>query len=185
MRPIRGQLGRGWKCTAATNWITAGDRWRPERNCGQRSMTRDVLFWEMNSGMILIAMDHGWMTELDDRRRMTGDGSQEIDHGGWITIIPLPFHDDLEVIRSYTILEITHFDFEVQCCNQAQRCRYMMDWWRSGSSKYDTNHYSEHYSEISNNAATCPSANAKYDPKSDHESHRNNTATAHHQALRD
>ena len=57
--------------------------------------------------MIWIATGHGWMTEVDDRRRMTGDGSQEMDHGGRMTINLLPFYEDIAVMRSYTILEIT------------------------------------------------------------------------------
>jgi hypothetical protein len=40
---------------------------------------------------------------------------------------------------------------------------------RSGSSEYDTDHYSEHYSEIPNHAPTCPSSNAEYNPESDPE----------------
>ena len=53
------------------------------------------------------------MTEVDDRRRMTEDGSQEMDHGGRMTINLLPFDEDIEVTRSYTILKITHFDFKL------------------------------------------------------------------------
>jgi len=38
---------------------------------------------------------------------MTGDGSREMDHGRRMTINLLPFYEDIAVIRSYTILEIT------------------------------------------------------------------------------
>jgi len=48
--------------------------------------------------------DRIWM---DDRRWMTGDGSQEMDHGRRLTFNPLPIYEDIEVMRSYTILEIT------------------------------------------------------------------------------
>jgi len=63
------------------------------------------------------------MTEVDDRSRMTGDGSQEMDHGGRMTINLFPFYEDIEVMQSYTILEITHFDFKRRGCNQEERCR--------------------------------------------------------------
>ena len=45
---------------------------------------------------------------------MTGDGSREMDHGRRMTINLLPSHEDIEVMRSYTILEITHFDFKLR-----------------------------------------------------------------------
>lgn len=35
-----------------------------------------------------------------------------------------------------------------------------------GSTEYDTEHYSGHYSEIPKYAATCPSVNAEFDPES-------------------
>jgi len=38
---------------------------------------------------------------------MTGDGSQEMEHGRRMTINHLPFYEDIEVMRRYTILEIT------------------------------------------------------------------------------
>jgi len=44
--------------------------------------------------------------------------------------------------------------------------RYTMYCRRSRSSEYDTDHYSEHYSEIPNHAPTCPNYNAEYDPDS-------------------
>jgi hypothetical protein len=45
---------------------------------------------------------------------MTGDGSWEMDHRRWMTINLLPFHEDIEVIRSYTLLEITYYDFMIE-----------------------------------------------------------------------
>ena len=65
----------------------------------------------MDRSMIWIAT--GQMTEVDDRRRMTEDGSQEMAHGGRMTINLLPIDEDIEVTRSYTILKITHFDFKL------------------------------------------------------------------------
>lgn len=38
---------------------------------------------------------------------MTGDGSQEMDRMRGMTIIPVPLHEDIVVVQSYTILEIT------------------------------------------------------------------------------
>jgi hypothetical protein len=120
------------------------------------------------------------MTEVDDRRWMTGDGPKEMDHGRRMAINPLPFYEDIAVMRSYTIVEITYFDFKLRSCNGAQICRHTM-YRRHSSTEYDT----EHYSEISNYAATCPSSNAEYNPESDPESHSYNADTAHHEALRD
>jgi len=54
------------------------------------------------------------MTEVDDRRWMTGDRSQEMEHGRRMTINLLPFYEDIAVMRSYTIVEITNFDFKVR-----------------------------------------------------------------------
>jgi len=61
---------------------------------------------------------------MDDRRWMTRDGSQEMDHGRRMTINLLPFHEDIEVIRSYTLLEITYYDFKLRSYNRAQIRRY-------------------------------------------------------------
>jgi len=84
--------------------------------------------------------DRIWM---DDRRWMTGYGSQEMDHGRRMTINLLPFYEDIEVMRSYTIFEITYFDFRLHSYNRAQICRHPMYRWH-GSTEYDTEHYSEH-----------------------------------------
>jgi hypothetical protein len=75
---------------------------------------------------------------------MTGDGLQERDHGRRMAINPLPFYEDIAVMRSYTLLEITYFDFKLRSCNRAQICRYT-GFQRHGSTKYDAKHYSEHY----------------------------------------
>jgi hypothetical protein len=77
-----------------------------------------------------------------------------------MTINLLPFYEDIEVMRSYTLLEITSFDFKLRSYNRAQICRYTIYCRRYGSTEYDT----EHYSEMPNYAATCPSFNAEYDP---------------------
>jgi hypothetical protein len=114
---------------------------------------------------------------------MTGDGPKEMDHGWRMAINPLPFYEDIVVMRSYTIVEITNFDFELRSYTATQICRHAM-YQRHSSTEYNTDHYSEHYSEILNYAATCPSSNAEYDPDSASvlQSH---TATSHHEALRD
>jgi hypothetical protein len=105
----------------------------------------------MDRGMIWIAT--GQMTEVDDRRRITGDGSQEMDHVGWMTINFLPFYEDMEVMQCYSILEITNFDFKLRRCNAAQICRYTMYCRLHSSTEYSTKHYSEHYSNIPKYAA--------------------------------
>jgi hypothetical protein len=64
---------------------------------------------------------------VDDRRWMTGDGSQETDHGRRMTINLLSY-------------------MKLRSCNRAQNCRHTM-YRRHGSSEYDAKHYSEHYSE--------------------------------------
>jgi hypothetical protein len=72
-----------------------------------------------------------------------------MNHGRRMTINLLPIHEDIEVIRSYTLLEITYYDFKLRSYNGAQIRRYTM-YWRHGSTEYDTEHYSEHYSEMPN-----------------------------------
>ena len=101
-----------------------------------------------------------------------------MDHGRRMTINLLPFYEDIEVMRSYTLLEITYFDFKLRSYNRAQICRHTM-YRRHSSTEYDA----EDYSEISNYAATCPSSNAEYDPESDPESHSYNADTAHLEAV--
>jgi len=71
---------------------------------------------------------------------MTGDGSQETDHGRRMTINLLSY-------------------MKLRSCNRAQNCRHGM-YRRDGSTEYDT----EHNSEMPDYAATCPSFNAEYDP---------------------
>jgi len=140
-------------------WIPSGDRSRPD-------MDRDRIWMD----------DRIW---IDDRRWMTGDGSRETDDN------QSPFlYEDIEVMRSYTLLEITYCDFKLRSYTATQVCRHTM-YRRHSSTEYDTDNYSEHYSAIPNYAATCPSSNAEYDPESDPESHSNNADTAHHEALRD
>jgi len=86
MRPIRGQLCTGWKQMAGTNWITAGDGSRPEMDCGRdgsRPETDDKRWTQSGDGSQQdMDRDRIWM---DDRRWMTGDGSQEMDLRRWIT----------------------------------------------------------------------------------------------------
>jgi len=67
--------------------------------------------------------DRIWM---DDRRWMTGYGSQEMDHGRRMAINLLPFYEDIEVMRSYTILEITtlisNYEFSMERRYACIRC---------------------------------------------------------------
>jgi hypothetical protein len=44
--------------------------------------------------------------QMDDRRLMTGYGSQEMNHGRQMAINLHPFCEDIEVMQSDTILEI-------------------------------------------------------------------------------
>jgi len=92
-----------------------------------------------------------------------------MDHGRLMTVNLLPFADDIEAIRSYTLLGISYYDFKLRSYNRAQICRYRMYWWH-GSTEYDTEDYSEHYSEKPHHALTCLNSNAEYDPESDPES---------------
>src|SRR5882757_5693373 len=80
---------------------------------------------EMDRGRRRIAARDGLRPEMDDKRWipsgdgswpkwiatgygwMTGDGSQEMDHGRRMPINLLPFYEDIEVMRSFTLLEIT------------------------------------------------------------------------------
>jgi len=130
--------------------IAAGDGWQ-EMHPVQRSIAAGY-------GSRL-DMD-GW-PEVDDRRWTTGDGSRETDDSQSPS-----FHEDIEAIRSYTLLEISYYDYKLRSYNRAQICRYTMHW-RHGSTEYDTEHYSEHFSEIPNHAPTCPSFNAECDPEWD------------------
>jgi hypothetical protein len=75
---------------AEASGIAAGDGSRPEGARGRRWLTRDGSRPEVARGLI-------WM---DDRRWMTGYGSQEMDHGRRMTINLLPFYAEIEVLRS-------------------------------------------------------------------------------------
>jgi len=44
---------------------------------------------------------------MDNRRWMTGYGSQEMYLGRWMTINLLLFYEDIEAMQGYTILEVT------------------------------------------------------------------------------
>jgi hypothetical protein len=75
-----------------TNEITAGDGSRPEMDrCRKWVAAGDGSRPDWHCG----------------RRWMTGDGSQEMDHGRRMTMNLLPFYEDSQAMRSYTILEIT------------------------------------------------------------------------------
>jgi len=58
-------------------WIAARDGLRPEMDRGQRGIGAREGSWP--------EMDRDWIW-MDDRRWMTGDGSQELDHGRQMTI---------------------------------------------------------------------------------------------------
>ena len=77
-------------------WIAARGRLRPEMD-DKRWITSGDGSWD---GM---DCDQIWM---DDRRWRTGGGWQEMNHGRRITMNLLPFREDIEVIRSFTLLEI-------------------------------------------------------------------------------
>jgi len=51
--------------------------------------------------------DHARYQEIDDSRSKTGDGSWEMDYWRRMTMNLLSFHEDIDVILSCTILEIT------------------------------------------------------------------------------
>jgi len=138
----------GWnQLDRRRRWITAGD--------GSQ---------EMDPVRRRIAAGYASRPDMDHWRCMTGDGCQEMGHTRRMTIILLLFHEAIEGIRSYTLLEIAYYDFNPQSYNPPQICRHMMYCRRSGSSEYDTDQYSEHDSEIPNYVSTCPSHNAEYDP---------------------
>jgi len=124
------------------------------------------------------------MTMVDDSRWMTADGSREMDHGRRMTINILPLHEDIEVIRGYTLVENSYYDSTLRSFNQAQIRRFKMYCWRYGSSEYDTDHDSEHYSEIPNHAPTCPSTIPNTIPNQI-PSYSNNADTAHLEAIYD
>jgi len=63
-------------------------RWIPSGDGSRHDMDRDRV----------------WM---DDRKWMTRGGWQEMDHERRMTINLIPFHEDIEVMRSFTLLEIT------------------------------------------------------------------------------
>ena len=80
-----------------------------------------------------------------------------MDLRGWITgdnesQSPLQ-NEDIKFMQSYTLLEITYIDFKPRRYIGAQICSYSLycPWY--GSSKYVTDHFSEHCSQIPNYAA--------------------------------
>jgi len=106
--------------SAITHWVETNG-WS-QMGCdqidrGQRSIAaRDGSYPEMDCGRLLIATGYGLMT---------AGGSQEIDRGRRMTINVL----------SYT---------KLWSYNRGQICKHTTNCWRYGSSKYDTDHYSEH-----------------------------------------
>jgi hypothetical protein len=84
---------------------------------------------------------------------MSGDGSREMDHGRRMTINPLPFYEDIEVMRSYTIFEITtlisNYEFSMERRYADTRCTAggMVPASTIPTTVQST---SQHYSEMSN-----------------------------------
>jgi hypothetical protein len=78
--------------------------------------------------------DRIWM---DDWTCMTGDGSQEMDHGRRMTINLLPFDEDIESVRSYILLEISYYHFKLPSYSETQICRHTM-YRRHDSTEIDT-----------------------------------------------
>jgi hypothetical protein len=74
---------------------------------------------------------------MNDRRWPSG-----VDYGRRIVINLLPFYEDIAVMRSYTIVEITYFDFKLRSFNGTQIYMYTI-YRRYGSTEYDTEYYSE------------------------------------------
>jgi len=97
------------------------------------------------------------MTEVDDWRWITGDGSRKTDDN------QSPFLYEATKLQSSADLKT--YGVPAACL--------------------DTGHYSENSSEIPHYPATCPSYNAEYEPESHPESHSYNADTPHHEALRD
>ena len=166
----------GWnQLDHCRRWIAARGRSQPEMDHDGR--------WIPSRYWSQLDMD-AWL-EVADRRCISGDESWEMDDN------QSPFlYNDIEVMWLYTLLEIMDFDFKSWGLNGMQLCMYTM-YCRRGSTEYNTEHYSEHrsehysehlpeqYSKIPNYAATCPSSNAEYDPKSDPTSHSDTVDTAH------
>jgi hypothetical protein len=74
---------------AGSNWIATREGLRPEMDDKRWIPSGDGSRPDMYRNRI-------WM---DDRRWMTGDGSQEMDHGRRMTINLLPFYEDIVVMR--------------------------------------------------------------------------------------
>jgi len=64
-----------------------------------------------------IAGGYASRPDMDDRRWLTGVGSQDMEQGGGMTINLLPIHEGIEFIRGYTFLEMTYYDFKLQSYN--------------------------------------------------------------------
>jgi hypothetical protein len=137
-------------------WITAGDglrlemddkRWIPSGDGSRPDMDRDRI----------------WMV---NRRWLTGDRSRETDNNQSPSV-----YEDIEVMRSYTILEITTLisNYEVSMERRYACIRCTGGMAPPSTMPSTTQHYSEHYSEIPNHAPACPSSYAEYDPESDPE----------------
>jgi hypothetical protein len=72
--------------------------WILSRHASQSDMDRNSI-WMVN---------HSWMIRSQ---------SQEINHGRGMTIMLHPFIEDIKVMRRYTLLDISYFDFKLQSYN--------------------------------------------------------------------
>jgi len=111
---------------------------------------------QLDRGRKWIAAGDGSRPGVVDWRWITRDGWQSVSfsiwrYGRYVKLYPFG---------------ITYFDIKLRSYNGAQICRYTMYCRRYRSSEYDA----EHYSEIPNEASTCPSYNAEYNPEWDPDS---------------
>jgi len=115
MWPIWAQRCSQLKGMAEARGITARNGSWPEMDHSQRRIAANDGWYEMGSGQRWIAawygswLDNDWWQEVDNQRWVTGDGSQEMDAN------QCSFqYADIEVLQSYTLLEITYLWFQAR-----------------------------------------------------------------------
>jgi len=102
---------------AGTNWITAGDGSRPEADRSRR--------WIMTGGGSRPGIDHNWIW-MHDWRWLTGDVSQEMNHGRWMTINLLSYTmilrlcDFIPFSKSWTL--ISNHEGLMECSYACIQC---------------------------------------------------------------
>jgi len=76
--------------------------------------------------MIWIVTGYGWMTEVGNRRWMTGDGFQEMDHERQMTINHLTFYDDSRICEvipfSISLTLISSYEVAIERRYADSRC---------------------------------------------------------------